>query len=200
MLLLTIAHKGEAQEFLKRSYTQAADYHFSGIYRDGDDILLLTGEGIENAILRTSSVLTYFGIKIDRVLNMGIAGALDPRLQINQIYGIRKVFFESEAKGENSYILCKETHSKIDCVTAKKPVSESDHVASLKQIAPIVDRELWGVGFSCLNFKLPFKSYKLISDDVNRNTDHDEIKSKASYYSKHLYDFYKNLSLTKESW
>jgi len=200
MLLLTIAHKGEAQEFLKRSFTQPADYHFSGVYRDGDDILLLTGEGIENAILRTSSVLTYFGIKIDRVLNMGIAGALDPRLQINQIYGIRKVFCENEIERENSFILCKETHSKIDCVTAKKPVSDPDYAASLKQLAPIVDRELWGVGFSCVNFKIPFKSYKLISDDASNNKDHNEIKTKASYYSKHLYDFYKNLSLTKDSW
>ena len=75
MLLLTIAHRGEAQEFLNRTFTQAVDFHFPGVYRDGDQLLLLTGEGIEQAILRISSVLTYFGSKIDRVLNMGIAGA-----------------------------------------------------------------------------------------------------------------------------
>jgi nucleoside phosphorylase len=94
MLLVTIAHRGEAQEFIKRTFTQPVDFHFQGVYRSGDDFLLLTGEGIETAILRVSSILTYFGKKIDRVLNMGIAGALASALQINQIYGIRHVYRE----------------------------------------------------------------------------------------------------------
>lgn len=200
MLLLTIAHKGEAQEFIKRSYTQSADFHFSGIYRDGEDILLLTGDGIENAILRISSVLTYFGSKIDRVLNMGIAGALKSGLQINQIYGIRRVFYDSSIEQEVSGILCKETHSKMDCVTTQKKVLDAKHAQSLKRIAPIVDRELWGIGFTCKNYGISFKSYKLISDYAGESTEPDEIKSNASFYSKHLFDFYKKLSLTKESW
>lgn len=200
MLLITIAHKGEAQEFIKRAYTQPADFHFPGIYRSGDDILLLTGEGIEQSILRVSSVLTYFGKKIDRVLNMGIAGALKSSLQINQIYGIRQVFHESNNDQKISKILCKETHSKMDCVTSQKQVIEAKYAQSLKRIAPIVDRELWGIGYTCNNYGISFKSYKLISDYAGESTKLHEIKSNVSYYSKHLFDFYKKLSLTKESW
>jgi hypothetical protein len=200
MLLLTIAHKGEAQEFIKRSFTQPADFHFSGIYRDGDNILLLTGEGIESAIFRVSSVLTYFGSRINRVMNMGIAGALKDNLQINQIYGIRKVYHQSYSDQKNSYILCKETHGKMDCITAQKSVRDPIYAQTLSTIAPIVDRELWGIGYSCMNYGISFKSYKLISDYASENISEKDIKSKSPIYSKHLFDFYKNLSITKESW
>ena len=200
MLLLTIAHKGEAQEFIKRSFTQTADYFFPGIYRDGEDILLLTGEGIENTILCLSSVLTYFGNKIDRVLNMGIAGALDPQLQLNQIYGIREVFHESCVIRNLPAFLCKETHSKTDCVSSQAPVLKSAYAQSLVPIAAVVDTELWAIGFTCKKYDKPFKSYKLISDYAGERTNLEEIKSKSAFFSKHLFDFYKNLSLTKEYW
>jgi len=200
MLLLTIAHRGEAQEFMKKSFTQSSEFYFPGVYRDGEDILLLTGEGIEQAILRVSSVLTYFGNKIDRVLNMGIAGAVLPDLQLNQIYGIRQVFHEYNGEKEFPAFLCKETHSKTDCITVPRPVLYNKYSESLSRIAPICDRELWGIGYTCNQYQIPFKSYKLISDYAGVDTNMKEIKSKASEYSKHLFDFYKNLSLTKESW
>jgi nucleoside phosphorylase len=200
MLLLTIAHKGEAQEFIKRAYTQPVDFHFPGIYRSGDDILLLTGDGSEQAILRISSVLTYFGTKIDRVLNMGIAGALSTQLQVNQIYGIRKVYHQSYLKQENYIMDCKETHSKMDCITVNNPVLNSKLSKDLSETAQIVDRELWGIGFTCRQYGKSFKSYKLISDFADKNTNTEKIKSNSSYFSKHLFDFYKKLSLTKESW
>jgi len=200
MLLLTIAHKGEAQEFIKRAFTQPTDFHFSGVYRDGADILLLTGEGIEQSILRVSSVLTYFGSKIDRVLNMGIAGAVETRLQINQIYGIRQVYHELQKEHEYRPLKCKETHSKTDCVTTQQSVLSNKYANSLKVVAPVVDKELWGIGFTCEKYGITFKSYKLISDYAGDSTNPKELISKAPAFSKHLFDFYKNLSLTKESW
>ena len=200
MLLLTIAHRGEAQEFIKRTFTQPVDYYFKGVYRDGNDLLLLTEEGIESSILRVSSVLTYFGNKIDRVLNMGIAGALVPALQINQIYGIHQVLRDRREGINYRSLSCKETHSKTDCITVDRGVFEIEYVQFLRQKAQICDRELWGIGLTCDQYQIPFKSYKLISDYAGVDTDMKEIKSKASEYSKHLFDFYKNLSLTKDTW
>jgi len=200
MLLLTIAHKGEAQEFIKRAFTQPTDFYFTGVYRDGEDILLLTGEGIEQSILRVSSVLTYFGSKIDRVLNMGIAGALGTSLQINQIYGIRQVYYELQKEQEYPPLKCKETHSKTDCVTTQHSVLNTEFANSLKEVAPVVDKELWGIGFTCDKYGISFKSYKLISDYAGDSTNPKEVISKAAEYSKHMFDFYKNLSLTKENW
>jgi len=200
MILLTIAHKGEARAFIKRTFTQTIDFHFDGVYRGGEDLLLLTGEGIESSILRTSSVLTYFGSKIDRVLNMGIAGALESSLQINQIYGIRDSHREQETEGYFQSFSCKETHSKLDCITANRGVSYEDYASRLKQRGQICDRELWGIGLVCDQFKKPFKSYKLISDYAGEDANLKKIKTKAPEYSKHLFDFYKNLSLTKDVW
>jgi len=200
MLLLTIAHKGEAQEFIKKKFTQPVDYHFPGIYRGGEDLLILTGEGIESSILRVSSVLTYFGNKIDRVLNIGIAGALLSTLQINQIYGIRQIYRESHEENDFPSFSCMATHSKTDCITVHNGVSNIKITQLRTQIAAICDRELWGIGLTCSHYQIPFKSYKLISDFAGADIDIEEIKSKASTYSKHLFDFYKNLSLTKDSW
>jgi len=200
MLLLTMAHRGEAQEFIERIFTQPVDFHFPGIYRSEEDLLVLTGEGIETAILRVSSILTYFGNKVDRLLNMGIAGALLPSLQINQIYGIRHIHREHAPDKNYPSYLCKETHSKMDCITANRPVLDNEYANLLKKKAQICDRELWGIGFTCDQFQIPFKSYKLISDYAGVDTDSKEIKTRATEFSKHLFDFYKNLSLTKDIW
>jgi len=200
MLLLTIAHRGEAQEFIKRTFTQPVDYYFRGVYQGNEDLLLITGEGIEAAIIRVSSVLTYFGNKIDRVLNMGIAGSLIPSLQINQIYGIRDVYHEYHNENTYQKFSCKETHSKTDCITATRNVADKNYAFSLSQLAAICDKELWGIGLTCNQYQIPIKSYKLISDHAMENTDSEVIKSRSSLFSKHLFDFYKNLSLSKDSW
>ena len=200
MLLLTMAHHGEAQEFIKRKYTQPTDFYFRGIFRSNEDILLLTGEGIQNTTIRMTAVCTYFGNKIDRVLNMGIAGALDPSLQLNQIYGIRRVSHEFSNDNEYGSFTCVKTFSKFDCITACRRVNDDKYVADLKNKAQIVDRELWAIGSVSRHFNLPFKSYKLISDYAGNTTDSGQIKENAIDFSKHLFDFYKNLSLTKEEW
>ena len=200
MLLLTLAHRGEALEFIKRKFTQSTEFHFPGVYRSEHDLLVLTTEGVQNTTMRLSSVLTYFGQRIDRVINLGIAGGLDDKLQLNQVYGIREVYHEFTGDMEFPSFRCKETHSKLDCVTAVRRVLDQAYIEQLKKIAPIVDRELWAVGAVCDHFKLPFKSYKLISDRAGERTNQDEVKSRASFFSKHLFDFYKNLSLTQEEW
>ena len=197
---MTIAHRGEAQEFIKRTFTQPVDFYFQGVYRGGEDFLLLTGEGIETSIIRVSSVLTYFGSKIDRILNMGIAGSLVSSLQINQIYGIRNVYHQFYPEIDYPKFSCKETFSKTDAITATRRVTEKNYARSLRKTAQICDRELWGIGLTCNQFQIPFKSYKLISDYAGENSEPENIKSKSSLYSKHLYDFYTKLSLSKNSW
>ena len=200
MLLITMAHRGEAQEFIKRKYTQPTEFYFRGIYRSNEDILLLTGEGIQSTTIRLTAVCTYFGNKIDRVINMGIAGALDPALQLNQIYGIRRVCHEFSDNPEYGSFQCVETFSKYDCITACRRVNDDKYAADLKNRAQIVDRELWAIGSVSSHFNLPFKSYKLISDYAGKITDSGQIRENAFDYSKHLFDFYKNLSFSKEEW
>ncbi len=198
MLLLAIAHKGEAQTFIKRKFTQTVDFYFSGLYRSDNEILLLTGEGIQKTTVRITAVCAYYGHRIDRLINMGIAASLDSSLQLNQIYGIRSVYHEFTGENEYPSFKCMETRSKVDCVTACKRVVKKEYGHALRKIAPVADRELWGIGSVCHQFRIPFKSYKLISDYADEKTNLDQIRSMAPDYSKHLFDFYKKLSLTKD--
>ena len=200
MLLLTIAHHGEAQEFIKRKYKQAVDFHFKGLYRSDDGMLLVSGEGIQMTSMHLAAVYTYFSHQIDRIINMGIAGSLRSDLQINQIYGVRTVHHEMGGIQGYPSFNCRETLSKLDCVSAVQPVLTDQYARQLAPIAAIVDRELWAVGSVCKLFSLPLKSYKLISDRAGNQTKAEEILSKAPKFSKHLFDFYKNLSLAKETW
>lgn len=200
MLLVTFAHKGEAQAFIKRKFKQSLDFHFPGVFKGEDGLLLISGEGIQMTTIRLTAVLTYFSHKIDRVLNLGIAGGITDTLELNQIYGIRKVFHQFHNKGCYPGFECKETHSRFDCVTALDRLYDQKYAESLSQLASIVDRELWAIGSVCREFNLPFKSYKLISDIIGKRTDKKEIVSRADFYSKHLFDFYKKLSLKTDQW
>jgi nucleoside phosphorylase len=200
MLLMTIAHHGEAQEFIKRKYKQTVDFHFNGLYRSEDGMLLVSGEGLQMTSMRLTAVYTYFSHQIDRIINMGIAGSLSSQLQLNQIYGVRTVHHETRRNSEFPSFNCKETFSKLDCVSAVHPVLTDQYAQALSPIADIVDRELWAIGSVCQLFSIPFKSYKLISDKAGNQTNVDKIKLNAPQFSKHLFDFYKKLSLAKENW
>ena len=200
MLLLSIAHKGEAQEFIRRKFTQPVQFHFNGLFRGEEGFLLLSSEGIERTTIHLTAVLTYFGRQIDRVLNIGIAGALSQKLEINQIYGIRRVYHELNGQSDYPFFSGKETHSKYDCVSTLRRVTDSKYADHLKKIAPVCDRELWAIGFVCHQFNLPFKAYKLISDMAGNDTDQKQIVDQSVLFSKHLFDFYKKLSLKNEDW
>lgn len=200
MLLLCMAHKGEALEFIQRKFRQEVEFHFRGLYRSDEDMLLISGEGIQNTTMRLTAVYTYFSHQIDRVINMGIAGRLDAGLERNQIYGIRRVLHEYSGNKAFPVYACRETLSKYDCVSAVDRVLDDDYAGRLRRLAPIVDREVWAVGAVCSLFALPFKSYKLISDQAGNQTGTENIIIQAPLYSKHLFDFYKKLSLAKESW
>ena len=199
MVIITFAHPAEAQIFLKRKHTQKVDFFFPGFYRDDSEFLLLTGEGIQMTTIRLSAVCTYYGNKIKRIINFGIAGSLSDALQPNQIYGINRVHHELIGhKGFPSF-QCMETHSKIDCITALERVTSDTYVKRISGHAQLVDRELWGIGSVAEAFNIPFKSYKLISDIAGDTTDTAEIVNRADEYSLHLFDFYKNLSLKEEN-
>ncbi len=131
---------------------------------------------------------------------MGIAGSLKPETQLNQIYGVRSVYHQMNGIPGYPSFNCKETLSKLDCVSALQPVLSNEYAQQLSPFADMVDRELWAIGSVCHLFSLPFKSYKLISDTAGEQTNVDELKANASKFSKHLFDFYKKLSLVKENW
>ena len=189
MFLITFAHKAEAQEFIKRKHNIPVEFYFSGIYRHEDELLLLTGTGVQSAIDKIRRVIDYYGKKVTGLLNLGIAGALDNKLQINQIYGIRNVYFE----GTTDYFTTANLRGQIDCISANKAVTNNDYARTLAKKAQSVDMELWGCAKISLEYNLPLKSYKLISDYAGSDTNKSDIRRNVQQYSRHLFDFYKKL-------
>ena len=192
MVVLTFAHKGEAQEFLRRKHNIPVDFHFSGVYRHENELLLLTGAGIENAAIRLKSILDYFGRKIQLVINLGIGGSLHERWEINQIYGIKKTLRENNPYGEIYQTRNKRTN--IVCVSAERPVITDDHALKLARFADVVDLELWGCAHVSRQYGIELKAYKLISDRAGSRTNKAAVKQDAAIYASHLFDFYKKLS------
>ena len=195
MLLLTIAHKEEGSVFIERKHTLPVEFSFPGLYRSEDQLLLLTGEGVTSTLKKVHSVLEYFGNKIDRVINIGIAGSLRSDLQINQFYGIRKVFYEPYLQNPEKTYSTGNERAAFDCITSFQTVKSNEYARQLAMFAQIVDRELWAMAHICKSFNLPFSAYKLISDQAVEQTDQEAIRRKAKEYSLHLFDFYKKLQL-----
>jgi nucleoside phosphorylase len=195
MLLLTMAHKEEANVFIERKHMLPVEFSFPGLYRGEDELLLLTGEGVTSTLKKVNTVCEYFGKKIDRVINLGIAGSLRSDLQINQIYGIRKIFYEPYLQNPEKTYNTGNERAVFDCITSFQTIKSNDYARQLAMFAQIVDRELWANAHICKSFNLPFSAYKLISDQAGDQTDLEAIRQNASEYSLHLFDFYKKLQL-----
>ena len=195
MLLLTFAHKNEASAFIERKHTLPVDFSFPGLYRDNDQLLLVTGEGVTSTLQKVNTVCEYFGGKLHQLVNLGIAGSLRSDLQINQIYGIRKVFYEPYLHTAEKTYSTGNDRASLDCITSFQPVASSEYAQKLAMFAQIADRELWANAHICKSYNLPLLAYKLISDQAGADTNAASIRGQGKEYSKHLFDFYKKLQL-----
>ncbi len=190
MIVLTVAHQGEAREFIRRKHVLPVDFYFKGLYRNGDELLVITGAGAKQAAANLSKVCSYFGKRIQGILNLGIAGSLNPELQLNQIYGIRHILHEFE---DDQYTCASHRADRV-CITAEQTVGDDLYAAKLRaRGADCVDTEVWGLATVCYRQNLNFQAYKLISDRAGALTDSRAIIEQAPVYSKHLFDFYKKL-------
>jgi len=197
---LCFAHRGEAQAFLKfYAYTPALE-KFPGLFSSGKNYLLLTGEGLINASVKTASVLGLLQTKIKNVINIGLAGSLSKSIQLQEVYRIRTIYGHGEL---NPYFhsFTSVSHLGIDGLPVADILSHSDRVLNsesairLAPFADLVDREAWGVARACQNFKLAFFCLKLASDAPINQLIQDEqtdqtlcarIKLEAQHLSQKL--------------
>lgn len=196
MILLMFAHRGEAQEFIRRKHNIPVDFYFSGVYRSTDEILLITNGGLQQTREKMISICNYFGKNITKVINLGIAGSLTDRLQLNQIYAIRKIYHEPDQNDLYPSFVCADQKSKIDCVTVREPILDNKSANGFANIAQVVDQELWACAAVSKDYNLPLRAYKLISDRIGDDNSAAILKSRAATFSKHLFDFYKKLDLS----
>lgn len=190
MPLLCMAHRGEAQHFLRQEPFQALPFHFGGLYGHKSAMLLITGEGVLEASRRISAVLGHFRGRLNAVINIGIAGALDKALEVGSIHHIRTAYGEENRKAAFHSYSSYDGRAEIDCISAAARVLDSEYAGYLACFAQLVDREIWACGAAADLFKLPFYGIKLVSDFADGANICLDIQQQASQSSAALYHHY----------
>lgn len=185
MYLITMAHLGEAQGVIENFFLKKTPW---GTFEGDQVTLLITGEGPFEAVAKTSSELSRK--KYDAVINLGIAGSLHEDQLIGEIYPIRSVYLVIDSKPQFKSFQIQDEGK--DCLTSFERILQSHKAQPLKGIAPIVDREAWGVAFACKNQNVPLQVYKLISDQAGQLNACELIKDHAYKYSLQLAQFLEN--------
>ena len=177
MILITLAHLGEAEELIKNldlnrvspSYFQGANY-----------ALLLTGEGPMEAAIKTAAALARE--KFEKVINMGIAGSLIPELAIGSLHEVRTCYLVIE--GKLQFKTFSTVGGKLDLLTSMERILKPEKAEVLKGMGQLVDREAWGVAMAAKEAAVPFKCFKVISDQAGSLEACELVREKTFEFSR----------------
>jgi nucleoside phosphorylase len=177
MNLFVFAHRGEAQSFLDNDGYKAIT---NELYQNDKSLLLITGEGMFEVMIKLTKILENY--KINEIINLGVCGALQDIKQ--DIYSIRTVYGQEQFKSFTS----NDPQAMTDIITSQDRALTKQDKEKLSPFAQLVDRELWAIAYVANKYKIPFRAYKLISDNVNETDFCDRVKERASLYSQDLYN------------
>lgn len=208
MKLIICAHKNEASSFFHyHKCIESASY--KNLYvMDNDSFILITGEGLWDAITVTMQALYFLKSEnfiIDEMINLGIVGSLRPHLQKFELFQIRTSYCNS---GDD---LCEfhsysSSHSDnpqisttIDCISSYKRLVTVQEKSLLSPIAHVVDRELWSIAKVASMLSIPWSSYKLVSDEYNDENFCNTVQDSSLKFSSMLYESYANILKNKNT-
>ncbi len=183
MKLIVFAHRGEAQAFLNHfSNTQPDEF----LYRSENYFFLIGGEGGFKMRKRMEKTLQQYAAEIEGILNAGVAGSLHDDLPTGAVFEIKRVVDEVSGR-----MLDLQSAGKgLTCVSAQKQADSDDYALRLSKLGDVVDRELYEVTSVAMRWKLPVRSIKIISDRAGNSVDKHAVISKASWFSRRLFDYF----------
>lgn len=177
---LFIASQFEADFFLD-DYNQVDN----NVY-EKDHRIIITGIGLVNTAASCTKFFSEYSISDeDEFINIGIAGAADPKLELCEIIE-PKTFsvFSSSAMPENSqkvfdlaYPEINSGHLKIASSPAPVWGEESLKKLQLHNVS-LVDMEAYAFAKVCNDFEISFKVLKSVSDHLAKNSQ-DEFLTNA---------------------
>ncbi|MBI2522504.1 MAG: hypothetical protein HYV97_18940 [Bdellovibrio sp.] len=205
--LLVFAHKGEAQAFLahfKASPLSLPSLSQIQLFECQQLLILLTGEGRIGASQKLSDVLNTLSKDIAKVINLGVAGALNQELSVGTVVLVDHIYaFDgpivqcSPMKCSGPLVPC----TTADLFTSDKRVLGASESLELAKLAPIVDREAHGLAQTTHLYNLPFTSLKVISDlpwqapdNLDDGKYQKEVQKKATEWSTLLLKTFNRLS------
>ncbi|MBC7713979.1 MAG: hypothetical protein H7177_11615 [Rhizobacter sp.] len=186
MKLLVFAHRGEAQAFFNEWEFLPEEFFFTGLFKNKNYYLLITGEGPKDASEKTVAVLSSYKNEITEIINIGIAGSLTPKLSVGDMAWVRSSYAQNAERSEFKSYTTK-NHTNIDCITAFSRITSQIERKTLSAFADIVDRELWSIASAGHLFRVETSALKLISDDADSVDMCKLVKDEAPAMSKKLF-------------
>lgn len=193
MHLITFAHWPEARAFTDH-FSPKRHSQYDWLYECQQIVIIITGEGIHEAISKTAFTLGLYP-QITDIYNFGVAGSLDENLSLHQIKEIRTVYAFDSKPLFKSFTLPGTT----DLVTSGERILSTEAAAPLKTMGKIVDRELWGVAFAAKEARIPLRSFKYISDMSGSLGACEVVKDLADKASLDLLQAYLEMTPDMES-
>ncbi|MBL7664835.1 MAG: hypothetical protein JNM93_06845 [Bacteriovoracaceae bacterium] len=195
MKLLCFAHRGEALAFLKNWEWSPLSVGNLEIYQNETAYLLITGEGMFEAMNAVSTVLGHQS-DIKTVYNLGVCGRLNDSLALDQVYSIRTVYANQNHEPLFKSFTSADKKSTHDLLTYSERVTDEKLAKKLSPFAPLVDRELWSIAYAAHKAGVNFIGLKYISDNAGNLAVCELVKEKAQVASEALLDFYLLQTLT----
>lgn len=186
MKLLVFAHRGEAQTFFNEYNFTPVEFFFSGLFQSRNFYLLITGEGMKDAGEKTTAVLARYYEEIDEIINIGIAGSLNPKIKKGDLIWVRSSYAQNAERCEFKSFSTKD-HSNRDCISAFNRTTTYEEKEQLMPFADLIDRELWSIMSAAHLFKKNARSLKIISDELSDTDFCKLVKEEAPQYSKALF-------------
>ena len=195
MKLLVLAHKKEAQSFFDYfSYEKTKE---AELFKEKNHYLLISGEGLHKSLYKTSHVLGFLkalDIKINLLINYGVACVLDETKPLDKLYSVRTCYNFQGPQLMNFHSYESVSREGLDCVSSYKRVSDKKTTTYLSHFGSLVDRELWALAWSSHKSQIPFESFKWGFDRGDK--DCEDLVLKDPVYSdeflKHFLNSLKN--------
>jgi hypothetical protein len=200
MHLLTFAHKNEASSFLHyHDFKESA--HVKNLYFDGKNYLLITGEGLWDALTSTMQSLGTLNTKNAppiTVCNLGVAGALRASIKKFSLFSINTSYaFSSQDNPEfHSYTSTSASNLLVesaDCVSSYKRNTSIEEKNLLSPFAPLVDRELWSIAKAATSYNTNWSALKIVSDELSEENSCQLIQNLSQEFSSRLYETWRSL-------
>ncbi len=185
MKLLVFAHRGEAQAFFNQWEFSPVEFYFNGLFKTKNYYLLITGEGLKDASEKSVAVIANYKEELDEVINIGIAGSLNPKLKVGDLAWVRSSYAQNAQRCEFKSFTTT-SHSSLDCISAFARITTKEEKKILSSFADMVDRELWSVMSAAHLFSLPAFALKLISDEAESDDFCKLVKEEAPALSKKM--------------
>lgn len=182
MQLITMAHLGEAQGVINLFDLKRVT---PNLFENDTLSCLITGEGPFEAATAVASQLARKSY--ERVLNLGIAGALDANFKLGEIHPVRSIYLAIEGKPQ--FKSFKSLEQGFDCITSFERILCPEKARPLTGVGSLVDREVWGVAMAAKSQSVNFEAYKLVSDYAGSLGACELVKEAAEDYSQKLAHF-----------